>query len=200
MAKRSSGQLGSKKRILEYLLQRVGQVVTKSELQEASGGVAEWARRVRELRDEEGYRILSHLDRAGLKPGEYVLESAEKGPVFRRDVSKQVRAFVLDRNGYTCQSCGLGPGDPDPYDAKRKVQLVIGHIIDKVKGGSDDASNLRALCTNCNSGLQNRGITRPELKQLMTQVRRATVEDQLHLLEWLQQKFGKGEKKKAIPK
>jgi 5-methylcytosine-specific restriction endonuclease McrA len=200
MAKRSSGQLGSKKRILQYLLQRVGQVVTKSELQEASGGAAEWARRVRELRDEEGYRILSHLDHAGLKPGEYVLESTERGPVFRRDVSKQVRAFVLDRNGYTCQSCGLGPGDADPYAPERKVQLVIGHIIDKVKGGSDDASNLRALCTNCNSGLQNRGITRPELKQLMTQVRRATVEDQLHLLDWLQQKFKKGEKRKAIPK
>lgn len=200
MAKRSSGQLSSKKRILQYLLERVGQVVTSAELQVASGGVAEWARRLRELRDEEGYRILSHLDRADLKPGQYVLESAEQGPIFRREVSKQVRAIVLDRNGNTCQSCGLGPGDPDPYDPKRSVQLVIGHIIDKVKGGADDPSNLRALCTNCNSGLQNRGITRPELKQLMTQVRRATVEDQLYLLAWLKQKFGKEDKKKAISK
>jgi len=34
------------------------------ELREAAGGITEWARRVRELRNEEGYRILTNNDRA----------------------------------------------------------------------------------------------------------------------------------------
>ncbi|HAJ46463.1 MAG TPA: HNH endonuclease, partial [Alphaproteobacteria bacterium] len=33
-----------------------------TELREAAGGISEWARRVRELRNEEGYQILSHND------------------------------------------------------------------------------------------------------------------------------------------
>jgi hypothetical protein len=180
---------GSKQRILEFLLRNAGRTVDSQEIQEASGWVAEWGRRLRELRDEEGYEILSHKDRAELKPGQYILVSEKRRPVFQRGISKETRAYVLDRNGYTCQSCGLAAGDADPYDTGRKVRLVMGHIVDKSKGGSDDPGNLRALCTNCNEGLQNAGITRPDLRQLLTQVRRATVDDQLAVLGWLERKF-----------
>src|SRR2546423_10192955 len=125
------------------------------ELRQASGNVSEWARRVRELRDEDGYQILTHRDRADLKPGEYLLETVKRVPAFSRSISKETRAYVLERNGYTCQMCGLAAGDPDPYDSSRTLRLTIGHIIDKSKGGLDVPNNLRAVCTNCNEGLQN---------------------------------------------
>ena len=48
---------GSKQLILEFLLANVGRKIESKELQEASGWKAEWARRVRELRDEEGYQF-----------------------------------------------------------------------------------------------------------------------------------------------
>ena len=87
--------------------------------------------------------------------------------------------------------CGLAAGDPDPYVPSRTVRLTMGHIIDKSKGGSDTPDNLRAICTNCNEGLQNIAPPKPDRLHLITQVRRATIDDQLYLLEWLERKFAK---------
>ncbi|MDO8611776.1 MAG: HNH endonuclease [Dehalococcoidia bacterium] len=87
--------------------------------------------------------------------------------------------------------CGLAAGDPDPFDPTRKVRLTLGHIIDKSLGGDDSPDNLRAVCTNCNEGLQNTAPPKPDRLQLMRQLRRATIADQIHALEWLEQKFGK---------
>ncbi|HAH11298.1 MAG TPA: HNH endonuclease [Alphaproteobacteria bacterium] len=160
-----------------------------TELREAAGGISEWARRVRELRNEEGYQILSHNDRADLKPGQYLLLDAKPEPAFERDISKETRALVLDRNGFTCQMCGAAAGEPHPFDPTRKTRLHIGHIIDKSAGGSDDLSNLRAVCSICNEGAANATLDRPSLVKLKTLVRRATNQDQQALLEWLQEKF-----------
>ena len=186
-----SNRNGSKKRILDFLLMNVGRVIEGEEIREASGNVSEWARRVRELRDEEGYQILTHRDRRDLKPGQYLIETDKRLPTFVRSISKETRAYVLERNGYTCQMCGLAAGDPDPFESGRTVRLTMGHIIDKSKGGSDTPNNLRAVCTNCNEGLQNISPQKPDRLHLLTQVRRATIDDQLYLLEWLERKFGK---------
>lgn len=180
---------GSKALILDYLLAHKGKVISSKELQEASGGASEWARRVRELRDEQGYDILSHKDRSDLKPGEYILASTKRRPAFKRGISKETRAIVLERNGYTCQMCGCAAGDPDPYNSNRTIRLTIGHIVDKSKGGEDVPSNLRAVCSNCNEGLQNAAPIKPDRLQLLAQIRRATLTDQKEVLEWLLQKF-----------
>ena len=176
---------GSKQLLLEFLLANVGKVLESRQLQKASGWAAEWGRRIRELRDEQGYQILSHKDRSDLKPGQYLLETDKRRPAFARGISKEVRAFVLDRNGFTCQSCGLAASDADPFNPSRKVRLTIGHIIDKSKGGSDSPNNLKAICTNCNEGLQNTAMPKPSKIYLLSQVRRATADDQLAVLERL---------------
>jgi HNH endonuclease len=180
----------SKLRILAYLLDNIGHTLTSDQIREASGGASEWARRVRELRDEEGYEILTHRDRADLKPGQYLMLTDVRRPVFARDISKETRAFVLERNGYTCQMCGLAAGDRDPYVPSRKVRLTMGHIIDKSLGGEDTPNNLRAVCTNCNEGLAATSPPKPDRLQVLRQVRRATISDQLYVLDWLQEKFG----------
>lgn len=46
---------GSKQLILEFFLRNLGKVLESRQIQRASGGASEWARRVRELRNEEGY-------------------------------------------------------------------------------------------------------------------------------------------------
>jgi hypothetical protein len=180
---------GSKTRILAFLLANIGRVIESRELQEASGWAAEWGRRVRELRDEEGYPILSHKDRAGLKPGQYLMLTDKRRPAFKRGMSKETRAFVLERNGYTCQMCGLAAGDPDAFSPGRTVRLTMGHILDKSKGGDDSPGNLRAVCTNCNEGLQNAALPKPDVVWLLSQVRRATIEGQQAVLDWLLTKF-----------
>lgn len=174
---------------MDYFLANVGKVLEAKDIQAASGGAVEWARRVRELRNEDGYPILTHRDRADLKPGQYLLETTHRRPAFKRGISKETRAWVLERNGYTCQMCGLAAGDPDPFNPSRTVRLTIGHIIDKSKGGDDSPQNLRAVCTNCNEGLQNTSPPKPSRIHLLSQIRRATIEDQQAALEWLLQKF-----------
>ena len=88
-------RLGSKEKIRQFLLANIGRVIESRELHEASGGASEYARRTRELRDEEGWLILTHNDRADLKPGQYLLEAAPAeghGIEFLRGISARLRA------------------------------------------------------------------------------------------------------------
>lgn len=163
--------------------------MNSDELRAIADNQSEWARRVRELRTLEGYLILTHNDRSELKPGQYLLETPTPQPAFERVVSKETRAYVLDRNGFTCQMCGAVAGEPHPYDTTRKTRLHLGHIIDKSMGGTDTPANLRAICSVCNEGASNATLTRPDLQKLLIQVRRATSPDQLEVLRWLISKF-----------
>lgn len=151
---------GSRKRLRDYLYQHVGEVLSSDDLRIASGNASEWARRVRELRNEEGLNIVTNNDTSDLKPGQYKLVDTKPIPSFARNMSKETRAYVLDRNGFTCQMCGIAAGEPHPFDG-RKTRLHIGHIIDKSQGGTDDYSNLRAICSVCNEGAANITLVRP---------------------------------------
>lgn len=182
-------QRGAKARLRAHFLANLGKVMDSEELRQVAKFQSEWARRVRELRNEEGYQILTHHDRSELKPGQYLLETAKPLPAFARQISKETRAFVLDRNGFTCQMCGAVAGEVHPYDATRKTRLHLGHIIDKSLGGTDEPANLRAICSVCNEGASNITLTRPDSQKLLVQVRRATAQDQLAVLSWLQKKF-----------
>jgi hypothetical protein len=179
---------GARSKLRSHFLKNIGKVLDSNELREIAG-ISEWARRVRELRNEEGLNILTHNDRSDLKPGQYILVDSKPLPAFERGISKETRAFVLDRNGFTCQMCGVAAGEEHPNDAGRKTRLHIGHIIDKSMGGSDEPSNLRAICSVCNEGASNLTLNRPDAIKLLAQVRRAPGKDQLDLLKWLISKF-----------
>lgn len=184
-------RVGSKERLRQFLLANIGRVIESKELYAASGEAGQYGRRVRELRDEEGWPISSHNDDASLKPGQYVLREAPPAsppPGFERGISARLRAAVLDRNGFTCQMCGLSPGDTDPATG-RKVRLHVGHIIDKSHGGKDELSNLRTLCSTCNQGAKNVTAEKPSKIWLLTQVRRAGGEEQRAAYDWLKTKF-----------
>jgi HNH endonuclease len=189
MAKQMKPRAGARGRLRAHFLANLGRVMDSEELRVIAGNQSEWARRVRELRTEEGYLILTHNDRSELKPGEYLLETAKPQPAFERAISKETRAYVLDRNGFTCQMCGAVAGEPHPYDPSRKTRLHIGHVIDKSMGGTDSSANLRAICSLCNEGASNVTMTRPDLQKLLIQIRRATSQDQLEVLNWLIKKF-----------
>ena len=186
-------RIGSKEKIRQFLLSNVGRVIESHELQTAADGAVQYSRRLRELRDEEGWPILSHNDTTELKPGQYLLRDAPTGKLysvnFARAISAKLRAEILDRNGFTCQMCGLTPGDIDPA-TNRKVRLHVGHIKDKSLGGKDEPSNLRALCSTCNQGAKNITSEKPTTIWLLSQVRRAGQDEQRAVFDWLHKKFG----------
>lgn len=80
-------------------------------------------------------------------------ETARKDTARRRYVTPSLRRHVLERDGYTCQICGisrpyldrLSPGLGD------YLLLEIDHVVSVKNGGSgDDESNLQTLCWRCN--------------------------------------------------
>lgn len=147
---------------------------------------------MRELREDEHWPILTHNDRTDLKPGQYLLKEVpptREAIKFSRPISAKLRAEVLDRNGFTCQMCGLCPGDTDPATG-RKVRLHIGHVKDKSLGGKDELSNLRALCSTCNQGAKNITAEKPTGLWLLSQIRRAGQDEQKAVYHWLRGKFG----------
>src|SRR5262245_52949793 len=66
-----------------------------------------------------------------------------KSPHPRTPLTLAERVFVLSRDKKTCQICGRKAPE---------VPLEIDHIIPVSKGGTNDASNLQALCFDCNRG------------------------------------------------
>jgi biotin operon repressor len=127
-------------RILEYFKANVGRVVTLAELHYVAK-IKEVPRRVRELRDEFGYRISSRHDRPELRPDQYVLETLDPIPAAERQIRPSVWKGVIERDGHRCVQCGAIPGSG--------VWLEVDHIDEKADGGSDEPENLQTLCNRC---------------------------------------------------
>lgn len=187
MAKKNK-EPGSKDKLKAFFLSNMGLVLDSNTLRQVADS-SEWARRIRELRNEEGYDILTHKDRSDLKPGQYILISADRRQqAFERGISKETRAYVIDRDGNTCQMCGVAASEVHPFDG-RPARMQLGHIIDKTKGGSDDSDNLRLLCSVCNEGASNLTLVRPDALSLLIQTRRAPNKVQIEVMRWLIRKF-----------
>ena len=180
--------MGARDKIRDYFIANVGKVVTTKQIRKIAG-ISEYARRIRELRDEEGYQILSHNDRVDLKPGQYILETLERRPVIARGINPQLRNEILERNGYTCQRCGAGPGDVDPFNSGRKIRLHIDHIRPITQGGTDIRDNLRVLCSACNQGKSNVQPPGETALNILAKIRKLGRVEQLEIYKILKKKF-----------
>jgi hypothetical protein len=128
--------------------------------------------------------ISSSVDRIDLRPGEYVLEDLNIAPRPTHRIDRRLSAFVRERDGFTCQTCGAGAGDPDDVTG-RPVRLHVDHID---PDGPTEEMNLRTLCSACNEGRSNLRLPKSSINVLAT-VRRSTRADQLAAYEWLKRKF-----------
>jgi len=182
--------MSARDKLRSFFEASVGRVVTTKQLRKV-GGISEYARRIRELRDLEGMQIRSHIDRHDLKPGEYVLESLDRIPRIGQGISPQLRNEILERNGYTCQLCGAGSKDPDPFNPNRTVRLHIDHIIPLSQGGTDGKDNLRVLCSACNQGRSNIQTPTESARNILARIRKAPRAVQKEVFEALKQAFEK---------
>jgi len=182
---------GARVKLRAFLEANVGKVVTSKQLRDAAGtGVSEWARRVRELRDEFGMQILTHTDRSNLKPGEYLLETLEQRPVIARGISGKRRREILERNGFTCRVCGAAAGEESGCEPGKKCRLQIDHVVPISQGGTDDANNLRAVCVYYNKSKAD--IIKPASGQAISAlsvIRKLPRDVQLEVFWFLRKKF-----------
>ncbi len=182
--------MGARDRIRKFFENRVGQVVTTKQIKRIAR-ISEYARRIRELRDEEGMQIKSHHDRHDLKPGEYLLESVERIPVVGRGISQQLRNKIFERNGFTCRLCGGCSADPDPFNPSRKLRLHIDHILPISQGGTNEEGNLRVLCSACNAGRSNIQVPSESALNILARIRRMPRTEQKEVYRALKKSFGR---------
>lgn len=101
--------LAVRDKILEFLRLNVGRPVSGEELRYLAGDRNEWPRRVRELRTEFGWPVVTrNTGREDLDVGMYVLEADRQSPVHDRKIPDDVRAAVLERDRCKCQNV-VGP-------------------------------------------------------------------------------------------
>ena len=125
----------------------MGLGVTNEELRYVAGDKTEWARRVRELRTEQGWPIATKTTgRPDLGVGVYVLQADRQSPEHDRSIPDDVRREVLRRDGYKCKKCGWSHDEWNPSDPRH---LELHHIKHHVKGGENVEGNLQTLCTVC---------------------------------------------------
>lgn len=190
MARKPNG--GARAKLRAFFEANVGKVLTSRQLREAAGDITEWARRVRELRDEEGMQILTHNDRADLKPNEYLLETLARRPVIARGIGAKLRRRILTRNGFTCQVCGAEAGQESGCEPGKKCRLQIDHIIPISQGGKDEEGNLRAVCVYYNKDKAD--VIRPASGQAISAlaaIRKLPRSVQEEVYRFLAKKFGK---------
>ncbi len=180
--------MSARDRIKKFFEENVGKVVSTNEIAEIAQ-INDYQRRIRELRNEFGMKIRSHVDRADLKPGEYVLESMDLDPSFGRGLSLQLRNQILERNGYTCQQCGASAHDMDDLNPGRKVRLHIDHIVPLSQGGTNDPDNLRVLCSNCNQGRGNVQMPSETAVNILARLRKASRSVRLEVFLALKKEF-----------
>ena len=137
---------GSQEKILKYLLANVGNQVTGEELSYVAKS-SEWARRVRELRTEEGWPIATKMSgNPELPIGVYVLESDRQAPAHDRHIADATRREALRRDNYACRLCGWTHDLWNPADPRF---LELHHIAPHAKRGSNDLENLITYCNVC---------------------------------------------------
>lgn len=135
------------KKILKYLQLNVGKPISGEELRYIAKDTSEWARRVRELRTQYGWSVVTKATgRPDLPVGVYLLEDLRQAPEHDRNIKDEVRGIVLRRDKYKCQDCDWSRDIWNPDDPRH---LEVHHVIMHVEGGANTAENLITLCNIC---------------------------------------------------
>ncbi len=134
-------------KILEYMRVNIGKQITGEELRYVADNKSEWARRVRELRTEQGWPVATRTTgMPDLPVGVYLLVEDRQAPEHDRVIPDAVRRAVLQRDDYKCSECGWHHEKWNPSDPRH---LEAHHVQQHAKGGANTEENLITLCNIC---------------------------------------------------
>lgn len=174
-------------KLRDYLSANVGTVLRTRDLREVAG-INDYARRIRELRDDEGMSIKSHKERADLRPDEYILESLERFPVGDPRIPASTRKTVLERDGRRCRLCGITADAASSTRASR-VKLRIDYIEALEQGGTDQIHNIGVICSGCAKTKEKAHRGNQSARELVVLIRRASPAVQREVYAILKRSF-----------
>ncbi len=126
-----------------FLALPIGQVVSTAQLRYVTDNKD--MRRVRELRTEYGWRIMTrNTGLPTLKADQYVLVDHEPMEAHDRHIDTDTVIEVLQRDKNRCQKCGWHPSERVSGDPRQYIELH--HIDWHSEGGANKTINLATLC------------------------------------------------------
>lgn len=135
-------------KLIEYFRKNVGKKITGEELMYLADGKTEWARRVRELRTQEGWPISTkNSGRDDLPVGVYILEEDRQAYEHDRQIPDLVRVDVLTRDDFKCVQCDWNRSALNQDDPRKMLELH--HVTHHKDGGENTVENLITLCNVC---------------------------------------------------
>jgi len=157
--RRSPG--GAKSKLLRFLQENVGQIVTTEELSYVAKSAKEFARRSRELRTEDGYALATRFSgRPDLSAGEYILESIDRvAEPHDRKILLEIAKAVYDRDRNACVCCGW---NRQTANSNSPRILELHHLDAHADRGANSYENLAVLCSRCHDDVHagRRTVTR----------------------------------------
>lgn len=147
-------KISARDKILLFLRENVGVSVSGEEISYVAT-ITDWPRRVRELRTEYGWPVVTkQTGRPDLPVGVYLLEMDRQAPVHDRLIPDPVRCAVLRRDSYQCLHCGWHINEWNKADPRI---LELHHKKHHAKGGDNTEENLITLCNICHDEVHRKG-------------------------------------------
>lgn len=138
-------------RLLTFLQENVGRIVTTEELAYVAKNKRDFGRRTRELRTEEGFAVATRFSgRPDLSMGEYVLLSRDRvAEPHDRHIPEDVQKEAYARDSNRCRNpdCKYQWTPSDPRI------LELHHIVAHAQRGPNTAENLLVLCSQCHDAV-----------------------------------------------
>ena len=181
-------RLSARDKLREYFTANVGHILRTRDLREVAG-INDYARRIRELRDEEGMLIKSHKERTELRPDQYVLESLECIPVGDARILSSVRKTVMERDGSRCRLCGADPGITSSAARPARIRLRIDYVEPLEHGGTEQLENIGVICSDCAKSKQKARREGQSARELVVLIRRASPAVQREVFAILKRSF-----------
>jgi len=152
------GPGGSQAKVLEFLRENVGRIVTTEDLAYVAKNAREFARRARELRTEEGYALATRFTgRPDLGMGEYILITLDRiAEPHDRHIPLEIQRAVYERDDNTCRICGWNLARWSQADPRI---LELHHVNPHARRGQNVAANLIVICSKCHDRVHAGQIT-----------------------------------------
>ncbi|MFF4399355.1 HNH endonuclease [Streptomyces sp. NPDC001480] len=192
-----TGESGVRKsslaKVAEFLAAKgPGGTFSKLELFEAVPDVSQADRRMRDLR-QMGWQIDNYKLNPNLRPDEYLVRKlgtrvdlGERAPKLeRKNITGPKRRRILERDGHTCQACGVRAGQEFPDAPGRTAVLTISHIVPVSQGGQNTDDNLRTECQRCSSPSNDPAPAPPSTRQVLDRASQRPFADKQLLYSWM---------------
>jgi len=151
-----------KDKLLILFRDNIGRQITGEELSYLAKGRTEWARRVRELRTEDGWPIKTrNTGRPDLSIGVYLLEVDRQADIHDRKIDDVTRVKVYERDHFACRKCGWNYSQRQPVDPRQNLELH--HLDYHADKGANTFENLITICNVHHDQIHRENMTKTDV-------------------------------------